>query len=69
MAIKKWVEIEFEIGDIVYLKTDRDQLQRMVVGISLRQSGLSYALACGTAEAYHFDIEISKEANILIKSE
>ncbi len=67
--VKKWVELEYEIGDIVYLKTDERQLPRIVVGISLRNCGISYALAQGTIEVYHFDIEISREVNVLMKSE
>ncbi len=69
MGVKKWVELEFEIGDIVYLKTDDRQLQRMVIGISLRQNGISYALSQGVNEGYHFDIEMSKEPNVLVKVE
>lgn len=55
----------YEIGDIVYLKTDKEQLQRMVTGILVSPTGLSYRCANGTADTWQFGIEIDKEKNIM----
>jgi hypothetical protein len=50
---------KFNIGEIVYLKTDPDQHPRMVVGMSVRPNVLIYILAFGSNESYHYELEIS----------
>lgn len=52
---------EYDIGDIVYLRTDEDQLPRMVVAVRRTLDGTSYDLACGTRMTAHFSIELSRE--------
>lgn len=59
-------KIEFEIGQIVYLKTDNEQHGRMVTGISLRPNrSVTYCLAFGETETWHYGIEIDDERDIL----
>ena len=59
-------EIEFQIGQIVYLKTDGQQTERMVTGLSLRaNNSVSYCLALGATDSWHFGIEISSEKDTL----
>lgn len=61
------IQNEYDFGDIVYLKTDREQLPRIVVCILCYKAGeLLYTLICGTVKSDHYDYEISKEVNILI---
>lgn len=61
------IEIEFEIGQVVYLKTDTDQTPRMVTQIAISGSGgLLYRLTCGTNESFHYEIEISAEKNLVM---
>lgn len=56
------IDNEYEIGDIVYLKTDEEQAQRMVVFIKVFKDGeLVYSLSRGTIESQHYSFEISKE--------
>jgi hypothetical protein len=55
----------FQIGDMVYLKTDTDQEARMVTGILQRPNGLIYYLAICGNESIHYEIEITKEKNTL----
>ena len=62
--MKKWVEIDFEPGDIVYLKTDRDQYERIVTGYCIRKSGVSYELAFGSSTSWHYDFEITFEKEL-----
>lgn len=65
-AIPKAHNIEFEIGQTVYLKMDNEQHGRMVTGISLRPNGsVTYCLAFGTTETWHYGIEISDERDIV----
>lgn len=61
------IKNEFEIGQIVYLKTDNDQLARMITGINIRggYGHLVYLLSLGTNETYHYGIEISNEKDIV----
>lgn len=55
------IEVEFEFGQTVYLKTDADQKARMVTGIVVRPTGFLVTTACGTSESNNYAIEISKE--------
>jgi hypothetical protein len=58
--------IEFNIGQTVYLKTDDLQFQRLVVGISLRPNkSVTYCLAFGPNETWHYGIEINAEKDIV----
>jgi hypothetical protein len=34
------IKTKYNIGDIVYLKTDVEQLERMITGITIRENGL-----------------------------
>ena len=57
----------FEIGQIVYLKTDLEQLPRMITGILNRNNYKLYYLSQSTSETTHYDFEISVEVNEIIK--
>jgi len=52
---------QYDIGDRIYLLTDKEQDERFITGILLRQSGISYAVSCGINESWHYDFEITKE--------
>ena len=59
-------KIEFDIGQTVYLKMDNEQHGRMVTGISLRPNrSVTYCLAFGTTETWHYGIEIDEERDIV----
>lgn len=60
------VDNKFEIGQIVYSKTDKDQLARIVTGICHRSGHILYEVACGTGGAWFNDYELSAEKNVLI---
>lgn len=58
-------DIEYFIGEAVYLVTDPEQLERIVTGIIFRPSGLLYSLSyCGN-ESWHYPCEISMTKNII----
>ena len=63
MIIK--VDVAYQYGETVYLKTDTDQLPRMVTGYVLRLDSVIYYLSCGTSETMHYDIEITSEKLII----
>ena len=60
------IDNKFNIGDKVYLKTDIDQIARIVITLMVTQGGVSYGLNCGVEESWHFDFEITKERNVLM---
>lgn len=57
------VTIEYEFGDIVYLKTDTEGLQRVVVGYELRLGRvILYQLQAGSHEpSSHYGFEITSD--------
>lgn len=55
-------DVSFE--DIVYLKTDVEQLPRMVTGIMLRKESVSYELSCGTTTSDHYSFEFTKDKKV-----
>lgn len=55
----------FDIGDSVYLRTDPEQAERLVTGINVRESGISYAVTCGANESWHYAFEMTKERDIV----
>lgn len=57
--------IEHEIGDSVYLRTDPEQLERLVTAIVIRETGVLYSLAQASNESYHHAFEISINKDIL----
>ena len=56
------------IGDIVYLKTDTDQSERIITAIQLNANGLIYMLVCGATETWHYDMEISLEKTFKLEN-
>jgi len=51
----------YNISDIVYLKTDVDQKERIVTGILIQPQGIEYRVCCGADITYHFDFEITTD--------
>lgn len=59
--------ILFKISQTAYLKTDKDQIPRVITGISLRpHNSVTYALAHGSQETWHYDFEMSLERDIIL---
>jgi SNF family Na+-dependent transporter len=59
---------EYDLGDIVYLRTDPEQNIFIVTGILITAGGLLYKLAIGTSESVHYGLELSKEKDILLST-
>ena len=60
------IDSNFKIRQFVYLKTDAEQLVRMVTGILVRENGTSYELVCGDSVSWHYAFEISEEKDVVI---
>jgi hypothetical protein len=61
------IENKFEIGAIVYLKTDKDQDARMVTEIIVGENYVGYTLTVGMSASTHSAIELSTVKDILIQ--
>lgn len=61
MPKKVRIELDYEIGDMVFLTTDPEYFPRMVIAITLLPGGLAvYSLSCGSDEpTEHYSIEIT----------
>jgi len=59
--------MEIKLGDIVFLKTDKEQSPRMCTGIMCRPTGNLYYLSKSDIETSHYAIEISLEVNEITK--
>jgi hypothetical protein len=58
--------MKYEIGQIVYLKTDPDQYERMIIARCERQNNYyEYELAFGSSLSWHCEMEISSEKNMV----
>lgn len=52
---------KFSIGQTVYLRTDTEQLQRIVTAIKVcGDNSLFYELSCGREVSDHYDFEIAE---------
>ena len=62
---KLTLTINYEVGDTVFVKTDIDQQQRIVTGISIRNNDILYQVSCGIEISEHYDFELSSNINVL----
>lgn len=61
---------QYWFGQTVYLVTDKDQLPRLVIEISVKPSGcVYYGIINGTESSYHYDFELTSEINFKLKTE
>lgn len=68
--MKITLEVAFAIKQVVYLKTDPEQLPRSVIGYNVRpNNSIVYELQCGAQNVTnHYDFEISEDVNVLLNS-
>ncbi len=56
------IDIKFEIGDLVYLKTDIDQLERMVTKIIIKENkAVEYCVSLCAVDSWHYGVELTSE--------
>lgn len=58
---------KYNLGQIVFLTTDTEQLPRIITSITFNLSGLYYTLVQGINSTTHYEQEISPEIDILSK--
>ena len=59
------IQNKYEIGAIVFLKTDSEQLERIVTSIQVNPGELIYRLNCGAIETWHYEFELCREKDLL----
>lgn len=59
------IDNKFNLGDKVYLETDKEQSERIVTGLRVGKYDIVYQLNCGETESCHYDFEITTERNII----
>lgn len=61
------IDNKFNISEVVYLKTDPDQRERIVSKISILPNGtLVYELSHTTYTSNHYDFELSREKDTIL---
>lgn len=66
IAVFLKIESTFKIGEIVYLKTDVRQYERLVVRLQIIKGNVMYRVALGPDEgSWHYDFELSREKDIM----
>ncbi len=66
---KLTVEFKHGFEDIVYLKTDINQVPRMVLEMSIASKNcVQYKLAEGDSASWHYEIELSSDKDIVLTS-
>lgn len=56
------LESTYDLGQMVYLKTDKDQHERMIIGITFRPTGVLYEASPG---GWYYEMELTTEKNVL----
>ena len=59
--------MKYKIGDVCFLKTDREQLIRIITGILIRQNCNLYYLSYCTEETLDYEFEFTEQMNELSK--
>ena len=58
------IQTKYKIGDIVFLITDIGQLPRMITGMLIRPSGVSFYLSNSITESHHYQTEFTRTQNV-----
>lgn len=59
------ITIPHDFGDIVFLKTDPEQLERMVCKVTVYKGSILYGLAMGSNLSEHYDYEFSSQKDLM----
>lgn len=64
--MSKILDNQWEIGDTVYLKTDPEQIPRLIYCFIVYRTETLYKVACGVMTSEHYDFELTTEKSVLI---
>lgn len=55
----------YDLGDIVFVKTDEEQKERMITEISIKSPNFAlYLLSYGVNNSWHNELEFDREPNL-----
>lgn len=57
-------DLEFFIGDTVYIVTDPEQHIRQIIGYDLGPNGLVYIAQGDEVRSYHYNFELTSEKRV-----
>lgn len=60
------IDNKFEIGQMVYLKTEEEQLPRIITCIIVDMGSVMYELINCTTTSCHYEFELSLERNQIL---
>lgn len=58
------IEFKFGLGDLVYLKTDPDQLPRILTKVLITPKDIIYITNINGIETEHYDFELTSKRDI-----
>lgn len=64
MALKT-IEVEFDLKEMVYVKTDEKQLPRIIQGYLIYPGEIKYFVCLNENANYFYDFELSREKSFL----
>lgn len=59
---------KFEIGQTVFVKSDKDQNARTIIAFYVSEKEIKYNARCGDSDLYFFDFELSLERDTIIST-
>jgi hypothetical protein len=60
------IPVEYEIGEVVYIKSDPEQMSAIVIGYVINPgNSLMYKLAVGLDVTYHYDVELTLNKGVI----
>lgn len=57
------IEVEYTINQVVYLRTDPDQLPHLVIGYKIVPTGILYGVVFMGSSSYFYAMELSTDRN------
>lgn len=60
------IENKYNLSEVVYLITDKEQLPRIVTTIKVCPAGLIYGISSGVSETWHYEMEIAKVKDLTL---
>lgn len=62
------IDNKFTFGEIVYLKTDVEQIPRIVTNLEINPGSIVYIVFAGTNHSRHYDFELSTDVDYSLKT-
>jgi len=70
MAKKVKIELDYDIGDFVYIVTDPEQFKRQVTEIRLLPGGVAiYNVVLADSDSEHYSIELNDKPDLSINKD